>query len=75
MKLKRQLNLERFFASARKCVGEVYFLSAENDRLNLKSALCCFLFTAACRESGMALRGEVICDNAEDEARMAEFCE
>lgn len=43
--------------------------------MNLKSALCCFLFTAACRESGLALQGEIICDNAEDEARMAEFCE
>ena len=50
MKLKSSLDLERFFTAVRHCQGRVTFETEEGDSLNLKSALCLFVFTAASRD-------------------------
>ena len=50
MKLKSSLDLERFFTAVRHCQGRVTFETEEGDSLNLKSALCLFVFTAASQD-------------------------
>lgn len=75
MKLKSSLDLERFFAAVRHCQGKVTFETAEGDSLNLKSALCLFVFTAASRDNYAHLSGEVLCQLSEDENLLAQFVE
>ena len=75
MKLKSSLDLERFFTAVRHCQGRVTFETEEGDSLNLKSALCLFVFTAASRDHFANLSGEVVWQVAEDEALLAPFAE
>lgn len=75
MKLKSSLDLERFFAAVRRCQGKVTFETSEGDSLNLKSALCLFVFTAASRDNYAHLSGEVLCQLPEDEDLLAQFAE
>lgn len=75
MKLKSSLDLERFFTAVRHCQGRVTFETEEGDSLNLKSALCLFVFTAARRDHFANLSGEVVCQVSEDEALLAPFAE
>lgn len=73
MKLNRSLDLEYFFDKVRQCQGRVTFETTEGDVLNLKSALCLFVFTAASRDDHMYLQGELHCEDPDDEALLAEF--
>lgn len=75
MKLKSSLDLERFFTAVRHCQGKVTFETEEGDSLNLKSALCLFVFTAASRDNFAHLSGEVVCQVSEDERLLAPFVE
>lgn len=75
MFLKPNANLEDFFQRVRSCRQDVMFHSGENDWLNLRSALCVYLFTAAFSGSSLALRGEIVCSCPEDEALLREFLE
>lgn len=75
MFLKPNTNLEEFFQRVRSCQQDVMFHSKENDWLNLRSALCVYLFTAACSDSSFSLQGEIVCNCPEDEALLREFLE
>ena len=55
--------------------GRVTFETEEGDSLNLKSALCLFVFTAASRDHFANLSGEVVCQVSEDEALLVPFAE
>lgn len=63
------------FTAVRHCQGRVTFETEEGDSLNLKSALCLFVFTAASRDHFANLSGEVVCQVSEDEALLAPFAE
>lgn len=75
MFLKPNIDLEKFFQRVRTCRQDVMFHSRENDWLNLRSALCVYLFTAAFSDDGPALQGEIVCKCPEDEILLREFLE
>ena len=75
MRLKTNLDLEAFFASVRRCSGEVTFQTPQKDVLNLKSALCLFVFSQAYLTGYTQLDGEVVCQEPPDEQILKEYME
>jgi hypothetical protein len=43
MRIVNIINPERFFSVLNQCEGDVFLLTSEGDRLNLKSRLCQYL--------------------------------
>lgn len=65
MNLKPDINLPEFFRAVHACQGEVLFETPEGDRLNLKSALSQYVFTAAVAGQIRALNGQLSYDQAD----------
>ncbi len=64
------VSIEDFTAAINECKGDVFMVTAEGDRLNLKSKLCQLIGFAALIKGGTVTRAEVECTNKEDEARL-----
>lgn len=75
MRLKAQIDLESFFTSVRKCQSEVVFQTPQKDVLNLKSALCLFVFSQAYLTGYTELEGEVFCENPADRKYLEPYLE
>lgn len=75
MKLKAKINYTDFLMEARKCGGDVFFCTAEGDRLNLKSLLCEYIFIAAALQTNLLENGEVVCADPADAAKLADYVE
>lgn len=71
--LRDDIDLAAFFSAVNHCKGEVVFLSAEGDRMNLKSALCQYLFTSVYLHRDIRLDGTIFCEDAEDEPLLRPF--
>lgn len=71
MKLLNIKDVDRFFEIINSCDGQVYLISKEGDRLNLKSTLCQFVakevFTGEVDEL------EVVAHNPEDAIKLMKF--
>lgn len=72
MNLRPDINLSDFFRVVHTCRGEVLFETPEGDRLNLKSSLSQYVFTAAVAGQLRALNGQLSYDQ-EDEPRLTPF--
>lgn len=55
------------------CVGNVYLMTREGDKLNLKSKLCQLVGLTRLIEGGKIAEAFVICDNEEDESKLFRF--
>lgn len=68
MKLRHDVDMVGFLQMADKCSGEVFYLSPEGDRLNLKSQLSKMLFLAICtsRQREALQQGDISCEAEED---------
>ena len=55
------------------CVGNVYLMTREGDKLNLKSKLCQLVGLTQLIEGGKSAEAFVMCDNEEDERRLFRF--
>lgn len=73
MKLKALNQYIDFVEAVQGCKGEVFFCSAEGDRLNLKSMLSQFLFAAACGDRAFLTEGHVECASVGDYQRLAPY--
>ena len=52
------------------CEGNVYLVTHEGDRLNLKSKLCRLLGLAKLIEGGKVTEASIFCDNKNDESKL-----
>lgn len=73
MKLKPQIEPCRFFERIRLCKNEVWFETTEGDRLNLKSTLSQYIFTAAWMDNISSLNGDLVCASPADYDLLWEF--
>ena len=55
------------------CVGEVYLMTRDGDRLNLKSKLCQLVGLTALIEGGKIAEAFIICEKEEDERTLFRF--
>ena len=62
-----------FLAVLDKCVGNVYLMTRDGDKLNLKSKLCQLVGLTRLIEGGKIAEAFVICDNEEDESKLFRF--
>ena len=60
MKLKRDIDLGALLQAAQACRGDVLFLSSEDDRLNLKSQLCSYVFLILAKHREILNTGELL---------------
>ena len=73
MKLVNVNNVEGLFEVLDKCKGDVYLVSKEGDRINLKSKLSQMLFTANLFTNANINELELIVAEPEDMKRVVDF--
>ena len=62
-----------FLAVLDSCKGNVYLVTREGDKLNLRSKLCQLVGLTQLIEGGKIAEAFVMCDNEEDERRLFRF--
>ena len=67
------IDVPGFLAVLDKCVGNVYLMTRDGDKLNLKSKLCQLVGLTRLIEGGKIAEAFVICDNEEDESKLFRF--
>ena len=67
------IDVPGFLAVLEKCVGNVYLMTRDGDKLNLKSKLCQLVGLTRLIEGGKIAEAFVICDNEEDESKLFRF--
>ena len=73
MKLKPDISITAFIQAVQTCQGEVYFVTPEGDRLNLKSALMEFVFVTAVSGKLQDLNGQVEMQNPKDIIQLCDY--
>ena len=66
MKLKENIDLIEFIKTIKKCRQDVFFCTAEGDRLNLRSLLSQYLFTVMPENRELLQNGIIECQDQSD---------
>ncbi len=64
------IDVTEFLAVLDTCEGNVYLITSEGDRLNLKSKLCQLVGLTRLIEGGRITEASIICDNVKDESKL-----
>lgn len=67
------IDVNEFLRLIDNCKGNVYLVTDEGDRLNLKSKLCQLIGLGRLVKGGLIVNATLVCDDIEDEARMLRF--
>ena len=74
IKIKSGTNLVNLLHAVKDTRGDVWFHTAQGDRLNMKSLLNQYIFLAAAKEDeSFCSSGEIVCDNEDDAAKLLEY--
>lgn len=73
-----RINVNNFDVSAfsevlASCKGDVYMVTPEGDRLNLKSKLCQLIGFTRLIEGGTLAEAELVCEDPADESKLFRF--
>ena len=75
MKLKENIDFQKFFADVAKFRNDVFIISAENDQLNLKSMLSVYIFLTASRIPNLLKNGKLLFMDPEDRLVLQDYVE
>ncbi len=67
------IDVTKFLAVLDTCEGNVYLVTNEGDRLNLKSKLCQLVGLTKLIEGGKISEACILCENKEDECKLFRF--
>lgn len=67
------VDVTEFLAVLDTCEGNVYLVTNEGDRLNLRSKLCQLVGLTKLIEGGKIAQASIICDNKDDESKLFRF--
>ncbi len=67
------INVPEFLKVLDQCKGDVFLVTEEGDRLNLRSKLCQLVGLTKLIEGGSIAEASIVCDNPEDETRLFRF--
>ena len=67
------INLKEFNEVLASCKGDVFMVTPEGDRLNLKSKLCQLIGFTKLIEGGNIAQAKLECSNSEDESKLFRF--
>ena len=68
-----KIDFQKFIAAIDQCKGNVWLVTDEGDRLNLKSRFCQLLGLAKIIEGGMVNEAKIICDDPADDSLLFRF--
>lgn len=68
-----KIELLKFLKAVDMCRGNVFLITEDGDRLNLKSRLSRFIGVARLVEGGIIENAKVICENPEDDSLLFRF--
>lgn len=68
-----KIQFDKFIAALDQCKGNVWLVTDEGDRLNLKSRFCQLLGIGKIVEGGMVNKAKIVCDNPEDDSLLFRF--
>ena len=69
----KNVDVNEFIKLIDSCKGNVYLVTSEGDKLNLKSKLSQLIGLSRLIEGGMVANAALVCDNIEDEALLFRF--
>lgn len=75
MRLKQAIDNIQFLKRVDMCTSNVWFLTREGDRLNLKSTLSKYLFASVSGRKEVFKSGQIECEYEEDYRVLKEFLE
>lgn len=64
--LKPNIDLQDFFLNVNECNDDVYFVTSDGTRINLKSMLSQIIFQVSYFNTGEAYKGHIYCSNQTD---------
>ena len=64
------VDVTKFLAVLDTCEGNVYLVTSEGDRLNLRSKLCQLVGLTRLNEGGRIAEASIICENKNDESKL-----
>ena len=67
------IDVAAFLAVLDTCVGNVYLVTEEGDKLNLKSKLCQLVGLQKLIEGGIISNATLVCDNIKDEEILVKY--
>ena len=67
------IDVPKFLELLENCQGNVWLITREGDRLNLKSKLCQLVGLTRLIEGGKIAEAFIQCENEEDESKMFRF--
>ena len=67
------IDVAEFLAVLDTCEGNVFLVTNEGDRLNLKSKLCQIVGLTKLIEGGKIAEASIICENKNDESKLFRF--
>ena len=67
------VDVAQFLAVLDTCEGNVFLVTNEGDRLNLKSKLCQIVGLTKLIEGGKIAEASIICENKDDESKLFRF--
>ncbi len=67
------IDVAEFSEIINSCEGDVYMVTPDGDRLNLKSKLCQLIGFTRLIEGGTLASAELVCDNPADESKLFRF--
>ncbi len=62
-----------FMKLIEECKGNVYLVTEEGDKLNLKSTLCSLIGLASIIKGGIVANASLVCDKFEDESLLLNY--
>lgn len=68
-----KVHFEKFLEAVDQCKGNVYLVTDEGDRLNLKSKLCQLIGISRIIEGGMVNEAKIVCEDPEDDSLLFRF--
>ena len=68
-----EIDFQEFIKAVDQCKGQVYLVTAEGDKLNLKSKFCQIIGLTQIIKGGMVSEAKIVCDNPEDESLLFRF--
>ncbi len=67
------VDLKEFTEVLDSCEGDVFMVTPEGDRLNLRSKLCQLIGFTQLIEGGRISNATIVCDNKNDESKLFRF--
>ncbi len=68
-----KIDFKKFLEAIDQCKGNVFLVTEDGDKLNLKSKLCQLIGLTKIIEGGMISEAKIVCENPEDDTLLFRF--